>query len=337
MSSSRHEDIESLREENRRLRDEISEAKPAAEELAKAQAELKDIRVEQQMTRAREEDLEALREENVSLKDEIAELKELQQVAEELETAQAEIKDLRIKQQMSQAREQDFESLREENQKLRDELADLAELRAASEELKQLREEHQQLRLKTDVAARKAEEAELAGEERASLQAKVEDLSREVADSKQLRLRIQELEAQIFSAGIQPKEPKKQKPAPTGTVKLDKISEALSGLGGSSGVRAAVVADAQGLLVAGAGEAGHHEGMAAIAGLIGHLAMTASDLLPLSGEHTVYIEDPNKVSLSYRIFQSGTDTFALGTLGTKKPPEAKTLEKYLSALSDALG
>jgi predicted regulator of Ras-like GTPase activity (Roadblock/LC7/MglB family) len=93
---------------------------------------------------------------------------------------------------------------------------------------------------------------------------------------------------------------------------------------GAGGPRTAVLADAQGFLIASAGESAAQEGLAAFAAVAGEMVSRARMLLPLAEVESVRITDKNSTVLTCHLFESSGEGLGLATLGPGGPEAENT-------------
>ncbi|HEX7500640.1 MAG TPA: hypothetical protein VF524_10100 [Polyangia bacterium] len=85
-----------------------------------------------------------------------------------------------------------------------------------------------------------------------------------------------------------------------------------------------MLADAQGFLIASAGESGAQEGLAAFAAVAGEMVSRARMLLPLADVDSVRVIDRNRMVLTYHLFDSAGEGLGMATLGPGAPEAANT-------------
>jgi len=136
---------------------------------------------------------------------------------------------------------------------------------------------------------------------------------------------VHALEAQLYALGpapaIRPRAPTR---VPSGRDVDDPLRALVAG-----NVRTAVVADSFGLLVAGAGETTHQEGIAALAGMVEAMASRARELLPLGEVRRIDLQAPPRPSSP-----TGSSP-ARGTPCSRCPPWASGLPR--STRRDTIG
>ena len=93
---------------------------------------------------------------------------------------------------------------------------------------------------------------------------------------------------------------------------------------GSGGPRTAVLADAQGFLIAAAGESVAEEGLAAFAAVAGEMVSRARMLLPLADVRSVRVTDANRMVLTCHLFASAGEGLGVTTLGPGEPKAEET-------------
>ncbi len=103
----------------------------------------------------------------------------------------------------------------------------------------------------------------------------------------------------------------------------------------SEGQKAAVLADANGIIVAAVGETALKEGMAATSQLIGSIATQLVDMVPFSSVRSYYLQDTQQNVLAGRAFNCQGETIGLATYGSRIPSD-RVLDGAMASLSAAL-
>jgi hypothetical protein len=284
------------------------EAVAAAEARRGAEAKLKDY--------------ERLAQENIVLREQQAE-------AEHEARAQAgrdvETKDAKVELAAAQAKLAELESTIEENRRLRDEVAELGAHQEASAELERLQAAHKQVRLDAELMARRLQELVHERAELLPLRAQAAEAAVLAQEVEYLRRREQDLEAQVYAGGSFAS---RELPILSGEIPMvapeTDLETNLSALVSKGGPRTAVLADAQGFLIASAGESVTEEGLAAFAAVAGELVARARTLLPLADIETVKVTDANRMVLSCHLFASSDEGLGMVTLGPGEPPSEDT-------------
>jgi hypothetical protein len=99
--------------------------------------------------------------------------------------------------------------------------------------------------------------------------------------------------------------------------------------------RAAVLADANGIIVAAVGEAGLKEGMAATTQLVGSMCTQLVDMVPFSSIRSYVLQDAQTNVLAGRAFICQGETVGLITYGPRLPSD-RVLDGAMASLSAAL-
>lgn len=313
--------LEAVERETARLRDAGARADAAEEELRRVKQDVDSLRRDIRDAQARARDAAGRGGEDQA----------------QLDKARAEATALQLEVKRAENRLAELDLLREENQRLRVELAELERLRRDPAELERLQAETSQLRVQTEVHRRKAEEIEAIAAERAALRDQVVEMKGRLEELDRVRERVGSLEAQLFAAGIEPKRERGKEVGGGERVSYVGLDVALSSLAAVANLRAAVVADDMGLVIAGAGREEYHEDVAALSGLARHMAERAQDLLPLDDIQQIVLEDANQVILTCRLFKTEENDLALSMLGTKVPPPKDLIDKHVRSLLKNLG
>jgi predicted regulator of Ras-like GTPase activity (Roadblock/LC7/MglB family)/FtsZ-binding cell division protein ZapB len=315
----------------------------ALERLARAEAEAGELRAQAAMAAAHARRVGELDEESRRLRaagrDSAGVVEQLAAARTELAALGRELTEVRARAEQARLLAQRLEASEAEGRELRATRAELSAQRAKaqratarSRELERLREENRQLRAeRTDLdrlrqALAPDEDASPETAEEQQMQQRVRALERAVAERAALRDRVEQLSKRVAEAAM----PGEGEPAAD-------TSQLLGGLASVADLRAAVVADDMGLLIAGVGQIAHQEDVAALSGLAGHLAARAQDLLSLGRVEQVQLTDVNDMVLLCRLFESGEEQFALATLTDRMPPDPEVVDRQLKELRAALG
>ncbi len=293
----------------------------AAEEVVEAlRAEVASVDEARRAAQERAKDLERLALEN-------AELREQQARAErEVKAGREDIaKDARVELAAAQAKLAEFDRVLEENRRLRDEVAELRTHQEASGDLERLTVAHKQVRLDAELMARRLQELLHDQAELVPLRAQAAEAVSLAEEVEYLRRREKDLEAQLYASGSYSS---REMPAATGEVPVvapvTDLESNLSALVGGSGPRTAVLADAQGFLIAAAGESVAEEGLAAFAAVAGEMVTRARMLLPLADVRSVRVTDENHMVLTCHLFTSAGEGLGVTTLGPGEPKAEET-------------
>jgi hypothetical protein len=235
-----------------------------------------------------------------------------------------EARDAKVELAAAQAKLADLERALEENRRLRDEVAELRTHEQASGELERLTVAHKQMRLDAELMARRLQELLHDQAEHAPLRTQAAEAAALADEVVYLRQREKDLEAQLYACGFSAS---REMPAVSGEflaqVPTSDMETSLSALVGEGGPRTAVLADAQGFLIASAGESVAEEGLAAFAAVAGEMVARARLLLPLAEVDSVRVTDTNKMVLTCHLFASAGEALGVTTLGPGEPnPES---------------
>ncbi len=287
---------------------ERAEAQAAAEGLRRAEDRLRDW--------------DRLTRENAELRDERT------RAAEEAKWVvgrEGEVRDAKVELAAAQAKLVELGEVLQENRKLRDEVAELRLHQAASDELERLTAAHKQLRLDAELMARRLQELKLDQAELVPLRAQAAEAASLEEEVAYLRRREKDLEAQLYASGLCAS---REIPVVSGEVlvhtPVSSMETNLDSLLGEGGPRTAVLADAQGFLIAGAGESFAQEGLAAFAAVAGDMVSRARMLLPLAEVSSVRVTDANRMVLTCHLFDSDAQGLGIATLGPGEPPTENT-------------
>jgi chromosome segregation ATPase len=236
-----------------------------------------------------------------------------------------EVKDAKVELAAAQAKLAELGRTLEENRRLRDEAAELRQHQEASGDLERLTAAHKQLRLDAELMARRLQELMQDRTELVSLRTQAAEAASLVEEVAYLRRREKDLEAQLYASGmsacseIPASSGEKLVQTPVSTMETN-----LHSLVGAGGPRTAVLADAQGFLIAGAGESGEQEGLAAFAAVAGEMVSRARMLLPLAEVDSLRVTDRNSMVLTCHLFESAGEGLGVTTLGPGEPEAGNT-------------
>jgi multidrug efflux pump subunit AcrA (membrane-fusion protein) len=101
------------------------------------------------------------------------------------------------------------------------------------------------------------------------------------------------------------------------------------------GQRAAVLADANGIIVAAVGEAGLKEGMAATSHLVGSMCTQLVDMVPFASIRSYSLQDTQTNIIAGRAFVCQGETVGLVTYGSRQPSD-RVLDGAMAGLSAVL-
>jgi hypothetical protein len=271
---------------------------------------------------ARLADLDRLAQENSELR---AQQAEAEREAKWQAGRGDEAKDVKVELAAAQAKLVELGRTLEENRKLRDEAAELRQHQEASGELERLTAAHKQLRLDAELMARRLQELMQDRTELVSLRSQAAEAASLVEEVAYLRRREKDLEAQLYASGLYAS---REMPAVSGEVlrqtPVSDMETNLHSLVGAGGPRTAVLADAQGFLIASAGESAAQEGLAAFAAVAGEMVSRARMLLPLAEVDSVRVTDRNSMVLTCHLFDSAGEGLGLATLGPDEPEAGNT-------------
>jgi hypothetical protein len=295
----------------------------AAEEVAEQRkAEVLAVIEPLRSAEARLKDLERLAQENAELREQRA---RAEQEARQQAGRDDEVKDAKVELAAAQAKLAELERTLEENRRLRDEVAELRTHEGASGELERLTAVHKQVRLDAELMARRLQELLHDQAELGPLRAQAAEAALFAEEVEYLRRREKDLEAQLYASGSYAS---REMPAVTGEIPVvapaSDMETNLNALVGEGGPRTAVLADAQGFLIAGAGESVAQEGLAAFAAVAGEMVSRARMLLPLAEVNSVRVTDANKMVLTCHLFDSAGEGLGVATLGPGEPKAENT-------------
>jgi hypothetical protein len=103
----------------------------------------------------------------------------------------------------------------------------------------------------------------------------------------------------------------------------------------AEGQKAAVLADANGIIVAGVGDPSLREGMAATSQLVGSLCTQLVDMVPFSSVRSYYLQDTQSNVIAGRAFNCSGETIGLATYGPRIPSD-RLLDGAMANLSAIL-
>ena len=180
---------------------------------------------------------------------------------------------------------------------------------------------------------------------RSPISRRVEALSGAARDAEELRRRVRDLEAQGFAREAQgfareAMESVPELPPSERSIESEGLETTLEAaleevVAHEGGCRTAVLSDARGLLIAGAGGDGSREEIAAAAALATMAAERLRELIPVGQPVSMAVLDDNRVVFRTRWLRYGDECFLLSTLGVRtRPlePGADTLRARLTAL-----
>jgi len=236
-----------------------------------------------------------------------------------------EAKDVKVELAAAQAKLAELGRTLEENRRLRDEAAELRQHQEAAGELERLTAAHKQLRLDAELMARRLQELMQDRTELVSLRTQAAEAASLVEEVAYLRRREKDLEAQLYASGMYAS---REIPAISGELlvqtPVSNMETNLHSLVGAGGPRTAVLADAQGFLIAGAGESAAQEGLAAFAAVAGEMVSRARMLLPLAEVDSLRVTDRNSMVLTCHLFESAGEGLGVTTLGPGEPEAGNT-------------
>jgi hypothetical protein len=181
------------------------------------------------------------------------------------------------------------------------------------------------VRLDAELMARRLQELLHERAELLPLRAQAAETAALAQEVEYLRRREKDLEAQIYAGGSFAS---RELPMLSGELPVvapgTDLETNLDGLVSKGGPRTAVLADAQGFLIASAGESVTQEGLAAFAAVAGELVARARMLLPLADIEAIKVTDANRMVLSCHLFTSAGEGLGVATLGPGEPPPADT-------------
>jgi hypothetical protein len=320
------QEFEHVRAEPDTRREELDSLKVrlrAAEEVAAHEREQVGQAAEAARTaEARAQDRERLAQENAVLREQQA---QAGQEARQQAGREDELRDAKVELAAAQAKLAELGRALEENSRLRDEVAELRTHEEASGELARLTAVHKQVRLDAELMARRLQELLRDQAELAPLRAQAAEAAALADEVAYLRQREKDLEAQLYASGFYAsREMAALSSELLVQTPVTDLESGLSMLVGEGGPRTAVLADAQGFLIAGAGESVAQEGLAAFAAVAGEMVARARMLLPLASIESVRVTDANSMVLTCHLFDSAGEKLGVATLGPGEPKADST-------------
>jgi chromosome segregation ATPase len=298
-------------------------------ELASHLAELRDLRSRLQVSESKLSDLGRVQDDNARLREEQAHAEASQR---ELTALQNEANDLRVALRAAQARLGEVERLAEENGSLRQSLAELEEHREAAAELERVQADYKRVRLDAEMMARRLQELRPIQSEVTELRAQIAELPALLAELDSRRRHEQDLEARLYALGQTASLSISERLPPPADSIVGSMEAQLGALLDDRGPRTAVLADEQGFLVAGAGEAAPQEALAAFVAVVNDIVVRVCGLLPVAEVLSVRLEAQNHVVVSCHLFQSGESGLGLATIGTGDP-ELRVVQRTVKSLA----
>jgi predicted regulator of Ras-like GTPase activity (Roadblock/LC7/MglB family) len=311
-----------------------AEAEQRAGGAAALQARLDEAT--QELTRARHKNAEELRRQKEAV------AAELDRGRREVAAASARAKDFGDRLVAAEARAADADRLRVENARLHEAVAALERARAVdAPALADLQRKSAEVAMRTRVLEQRAGEVARKDELIADLSRKVEELTVLAADAEALRRRVRDLEAQGFARAAMESIPDLPPSARWSEVEglETSLENALAEVvAHEPGCHTAVLSDARGLLIAGAGGEGSRDEIAAATALATTAADRLRELLPIGQPTSMAILDESRVVFRTRWLRYGDELFLLSTLGVRQRPleqGADALRERLAALVGA--
>jgi chromosome segregation ATPase len=307
-----------LTAENARFKQEIHALRASQNDpdAAADRAELRELRWRVQATESRGADAERVLDENAKLTEALRALRAEQDDAK-VASAQAELRELRLRVNAAEQKGADLEEARQQLDQLREQLAELGDFKEAQGEATRLRALNKQLVLETVAVQRRLDDLCQRDLERQEQVAELDAARREAENVETLRAHVRALEAQLYALApsVPPAQPAAGPGRESGVLALPSIDPILAGLLASGMAKTAVVADRMGLLVAGAGDRAHQEGLAAMGAMAEQLAARARENLPVTTVRSVCLTDSNDLVMGCRPLAVGDGTYTLCTLG----------------------
>jgi hypothetical protein len=236
-------------------------------------------------------------------------------------------RDVKVELAAAQAKLTELEGALEENRKLRDEVAELRRHQEATGELERLASAHKQLRLDAELMARRLQELLQDRAELVSLRGQAAEAASLVEEVAYLRRREKDLEAQLYASGLgASREIAAASGEPPAQTPVSDMKTNLHSLVGDGGPRTAVLADAQGFLIASDGESAVQESLAAFTAVAGEMVTRARMLLPLAEVGSVRVTDKNHTVLTCHLFNSAGEGLGIATLGPGEPSARGTAQ-----------
>ncbi len=310
-------------EQERSERQRLAVALRAAEEARERErSQAEDAAEKLDTAAARRAEWERLAQENAELREQQA---AAAAAAVQLAGAEAEARDAKVQLTAAQAKLVEMASTLEENRRLREEVTELNQHREASAELERLTIAHKQVRLDAELMARRLQELVRDQAELVPLRAQAAETASLAEEVAYLRRRERDLEAQLYASGLRISQEMAAVSAETQVqTPMSDMETNLDSLVGEGGPRTAVLADAQGFLIASAGRSEAEEGLAAFAAVAGEMVARARMLLPLAEVDSVRVVDRNRMVLTCRLFESAGEGLGLSTLGPGEPAPENT-------------
>jgi hypothetical protein len=225
------------------------------------------------------------------------------------------------------------ESLAQQVAELRVQLANAERVATAISELRGAADARSELLVQLEVQTRRLRELEHHRDENAFLR-------RAANESGALRRRIEELSSELASLRaqglIQSELLRPALPLPTGDGRgtSEALQSLLDGIAAHPGMRAAVLADDLGLLIAGVGD--HANPLAAFAGFLDGIAAKTREFLPMAPLRRVTVEDHNHATVSACPVVDGDARIALVTLTVGAAPSTEQMTSLVGAAAAAL-
>ena len=195
----------------------------------------------------------------------------------------------------------------------------------------------QELKVRLGQAETRAKQVESLEKENRKLKDELDELRPQASGVAEMRQRIAKLQAKLFALGEKSSPSVAPPPIdPDAYPKPAATQSTLRSLLQPGTTRAVVLADAHGLQVGAEGEPETHEGLAAVTGLMAHLAEQARQLLPLSVVSNVSFRDQNDLIVSCRLFDCQGEGMALATLGTSVPAQV-AVDSVVAGVLSTLG
>lgn len=197
------------------------------------------------------------------------------------------------------------------------------------------------LELKLQAATRRREELEHYADEAVALRTQLRDKERIETELREAREHIRHLEALVFSAGLHIDEPPapytlKSRTADSALLMGAAMDDCLSIVTSSGKAKSMVVADEQGLLLSGSGDAAHHESLGVLACSLFELSNKAHALLPLGVTRSIGLIDQKGVLLAGRLFSYERERLAIVALSVGGQNPGSEIERSLKKLTRAM-
>jgi len=196
-----------------------------------------------------------------------------------------------------------------------------------------LRRKERELLVKANLLSQRVRELRSYADENAALRSRLVDFDAALARAGALQRRVKELEARDFAAeATAPTAAPASPPVSAGASVGATLDDNLAAVLRAFGARVAVVADANGLLLGGAGDRSLQENLAAVAGFVLETAERAAEFLPLGSPHRVELQYAGGIQLSTRMFICDGEAMALTLL----QPGELTLDKPIEGAVAAI-